>query len=507
MDEFMNRFDPNDEYESIDDISKNNVTRQPQCSYTTPDSHNACDNANAPHQTQQVKPENKYNVHNPYPYGDMPQYPQYKPPYYQQNRNVPPYQAPAPMQMPAPQYTYSQVMPNPYVQPKSKNTGLIVFVSILTGLLILFSLFFANNLTNAKKEAHPLTQKSSIENKEYTGHYIDTKIVLQDDTGQAYITKNSDNIYPADKNAKSLKTKDAPKDKDDKKYTTENVYVEVKDSVVCITCYDNKADEDGLLGSGTGTIVTKNGYIVTNSHVINNSAEYEIKVKLANSKEYKAKVVGLDSRTDIAVLKIDAKDLKPASFANSDKLRIGQDIIAIGNPGGDEHQNSLTKGVVSGLDVRLALSNSVKYIQLDAAINPGNSGGPLCNIYGQVVGINTAKVSDVVYEGMGFAIPSNKTLEIANDLIKYGYVRDRVRLGLTGYELDSIATSQNNLPVGIVIEQIDENGPLADTDIAQGDIITEIDGEKVETFTDIFEILDKHKADDEITITVYRIDL
>ena len=142
---------------------------------------------------------------------------------------------------------------------------------------------------------------------------------------------------------------------------------------------------------------------------------------------YNAGVVGFDSRTDIAVLKIDnPKNLKPATFGNSEEIELGEDIIVVGNPGGIDYQNSITKGVVSAVNRKLSSSSLVKYIQTDAAINPGNSGGPIVNMYGQVIGIATSKFVSEYYENMGFAIPSATAKDIVDSLIKNGYVNGRV---------------------------------------------------------------------------------
>lgn len=534
MDEFKKGFDPTDEYESIDNV--NFYPDKKADNGVSPDIDNA-DNAQTANQTisdsenpapkkeatspafEHGKPYKAPPINNiptgypnyaPY---QQPVYPPYSQPY------IPPQNAQPPMYAPVPPQYPPYVYPNPYQpapvntpyamkQDKGSSIGIKIFIGIMTALLVFFAFYFVSIIN--KDDNHPLSQKSMASDKTeiptLSGEYIESTIVLQEDKGQFYT--DSDNIYPPDSSAKKLKAKGLPDDKDDKKYTTENVYDSVKDSVVSITCYESEitGKPEDVIGRGTGTIVSSDGYIVTNSHVISDSTELGINVKLANSKEYKAKVVGIDSRTDIAVIKIDAKDLKAATFGNSDKVNIGQDSIAIGNPGGEEYQNSLTKGVVSGLDVELSLSKSVKYIQLDAAINPGNSGGPLCNIYGQVVGINTAKISDVVYEGMGFAIPSNKIIEIANDLIHKGYVDGRVRIGITGREVSNQTALAYNIPYGIIVDSIDKDGPLGDSVVKKYDIITEINGTKVESFQDIYAELEKHEDGDEVSITIFAID-
>ena len=201
-----------------------------------------------------------------------------------------------------------------------------------------------------------------------------------------------------------------------------------------MVCYEDSFSKEPA-SQGTGIVLSEDGYIATNSHVIGDSRSlYYVEVVTNEGTTYEAKVIGYDSRTDLAVLKINAKGLTPAQFCDSEYVEVGQDVIAVGNPGGIEFQNSLTRGVVSALNRELSLSSQVTYIQTDAAINPGNSGGPLCNMYGQVIGINTAKISSSSYEGMGFAIPSRTVKEIVDDLI----AKERLA-GLQSYENNKFA--------------------------------------------------------------------
>ena len=189
-------------------------------------------------------------------------------------------------------------------------------------------------------------------------------------------------------------------------------------------------------------------------------------------------------------------------FGDSDLIEIGQDVIAIGNAGGT-FKNSLTKGVVSAVNRELAINKNVKYIQSDAAINPGNSGGPLCNLYGQVVGITSAKISSNVYESMSFSIPSKTVQEIASDLMRYGYVKDRVRLGISGMEVSQEDMFYYQIPAGIIVEGIADDSPLKGV-AQENDIITAVDGIEITSFQDIYDILSDHKPGDKIKISIYR---
>ncbi len=432
---------------------------------------------------------------------------------------------------------------NPYIQQypikqKQKTpTGTKVLIGILIGLLVIFMIAFfvsCSQIIAPDKNSsgdNPLAQYGTEPfgnfdefgnfysgdyfngfgiTPQYEGDYFDEDITLQADEGQTQKRdedKDSNTCDPNEK-AKGVEFKDIPKDKNNNKYTPQSAYNTVSDAVVSVVCYDGEitGDDEDIVGEGTGTVISSDGYIVTNSHVIGDTKQYTINIVFNNSKEYRAKIVGYDTRTDLAVLKIDAKDLSYAKFSDSSKVEVGQDIITIGNPGGQSFQNSLTKGIVSAVDRELELSSNVSYIQIDAAINPGNSGGPLCNLYGQVIGINTAKISADDYEGMGFAIPSNKVAEIANDLIHYGYVKDRVMLGLVGYEVTEQMIYQYDVPHGILITSISESGPLDNTDIQEYDIITEVGGESVSTFQDVFKELEKYEAGEKITITYYRLE-
>ncbi len=291
------------------------------------------------------------------------------------------------------------------------------------------------------------------------------------------------------------------------KYTNQYAYKKVAPSTIGVVCYEAGFSGGDPTSQGTGIVLTADGYVATNSHVIGDSRTlYDVRVVVSDGTVYEAKVIGFDSRTDLAVLKINAKNLTPAEFCDSKYVEVGQDVIAVGNPGGIEFQNSLTRGVVSALDRELALSSQVSYIQTDAAINPGNSGGPLCNMQGQVIGINTAKISASSYEGMGFAIPSTKVKEIINDLIAQGYVSDRVRLGISGQEASSSMQQYYGIPKGILIGEISKDGPCDNVGIQTNDVLTKIDGEEVTSFSQIYGILGEHTPGDKVTLTLYRLE-
>ena len=271
-----------------------------------------------------------------------------------------------------------------------------------------------------------------------------------------------------------------------------------------VICYQDKITDDiaDAVSQGSGVIISSDGYLITNAHVIGNSRVYAVSILMNNGDKYQAQIVGYDTWTDLAVLKIDAKDLKAVTFGDSEKIAIGDDVIAVGSPGGKQFQNTLTRGVVSAVDRELSVNKNVRYIQCDAAISPGSSGGPLCNLYGQVIGITTAKAVAEHFESMTFSIPSATVEKIAGDLMHYGYVKGRTRIGFSGKELAS--GDYSGAPAGVLVSKIDSEGSLAGTDIKEGDIITERDGKTITSFQDIYDVLNSHKPDDKVTVKAKR---
>ena len=260
----------------------------------------------------------------------------------------------------------------------------------------------------------------------------------------------------------------------------------------------------GEQSQGSGIILSADGYIVTNAHVV--SGATSIKVVLNDNSEYNATVVGSDEKTDLAVLKIDATGLTPAEFGNSDQMQIGEQVIAIGNPGGLELAGTLTVGYVSAVNRPITTTggSTIDCIQTDAAINPGNSGGALVNSYGQVIGINSQKIAATEYEGIGFAISINEAQPIINDLIEYGYVRGRVVMGITMQIIDPTFAAIYGYQPGIGVVSVEQNSSAAKAGLVAGDIITAIDGESITSQETLTSILEGHKPGDVIELTVYR---
>jgi len=270
-------------------------------------------------------------------------------------------------------------------------------------------------------------------------------------------------------------------------------------------------------GEGSGIIIKSDGYVVTNYHVIQkaldmygkilSNAKIEVFLMDDMDKPYKAEVVGTDSRTDLAVLKIDGNNLPVAELGDSDKLKVGELAIAIGNPGGLEYMGSVTAGIISGLNRTIVSENGDKYtlIQTDAAINPGNSGGALLNSKGQVIGVNSIKIVAEEFEGLGFAIPINIVKDIVNDLMEYNYVKGRPFLGISvDSSYDEKAAKYYNAPVGLLVAQVTPFSGAYKAGIQRGDIITKFDGKAVKTVAELNELKNKFKPGDTVKVEIYR---
>lgn len=285
----------------------------------------------------------------------------------------------------------------------------------------------------------------------------------------------------------------------------ETVYHQVVPSTVTVAAELTREGQTGE-STGTGIIATSDGYIITNSHVVLNSKSALVKVTTFDGQEYDAVVVGVDRTTDLAVLKTNDHGFVPAQFGDTAELSVGEWVMAIGNPGGERFSSSLTRGIISGLDREVGKysENGMTYIQTDAAINPGNSGGPLVNMHGQVVGINSSKIITEGYEGMGFAIPVSSAQPIINELLAGGYIKGRTRLGIMCREISSTMSQIYGLPRGLQITGINEDSGFAGSGAQEGDIITEIDGERVENLREVSNLLLRYEPGDRVKVTLYR---
>ena len=404
------------------------------------------------------------------------------------------------------QYTAQTI---PYQKPKKKSHALAWIISIIVVCAIVgvagiaISAGLLSNLNSGEKA----TTSQSQEKEDNT-----------DDSASASV-KSSDEAAKTDKSGN---------------LTAAGVAEKSKASCVGITVYTqqsaysyfyNYGQQSGsgdsvASGEGSGVIMSEsNGktYIMTCAHVIAEGSTFT--VTLDDDTEYEAKMVGYDSQTDIGVLVIEAKGLQVAEFGDSKDIEVGEECIAIGCPGGLTFKNSVTKGIVSALDV--PVSSSIGYnnecIQVDAAINPGNSGGALFNMQGQVIGINSSKIASTAYEGMGFAVPSNTAVETANSLIKNGYVAGRAKIGIeynTLANYNSASAILNALEEKgykdaqgtMVIQTIDSESDLKNSDVKQYDMIIAVEGETLTSTDIVSSILSKKKPGDTITLTMARIE-
>lgn len=289
----------------------------------------------------------------------------------------------------------------------------------------------------------------------------------------------------------------------------------VRDSNVGVVVYSGNTTSASGEGSGIvmGLDTSKTyTYIITCAHVVN-AAGIKVNVQTADGEDFDAEIVGVDTRTDIGVLRVKTTKLKAAQFGDSDKLTIGSPVYAVGNPGGTEFFGSFTGGYVSAINrpVSSEIGYTMKCIQHDASINPGNSGGMLVNEYGQVVGINSQKIADTNYEGMGFAIPISSAKEVIEALISYGYVPNRPKLGITYYPVS--ASQQYNmiarikgLPAGtLIINEISSDSGLAGTKARKYDMIIGVNGKDLTTADVLLELIDKGKVGDKLTLKLCRV--
>lgn len=259
--------------------------------------------------------------------------------------------------------------------------------------------------------------------------------------------------------------------------------------------------------SGSGFIISEDGYIMTNYHVVEDAYEggYDVTVMLHDGTSYTATIVGFDSDNDIAVLKIDATGLSAVTLGNSDSIAVGETVYAIGNPLG-ELDYTMTSGIVSATDrvITTDESTSINMFQIDAAVNSGNSGGPLYNSAGQVIGVVTAKYSSTGVEGLGFAIPINDAVSVANDIITNGYVTGKPYMGVEIQTVSASAAQYYNMEQGAYVYSITSGSPAETAGLKIGDIITDVDGTTITSKEDLVSAVKSHKAGDTVSMTVSR---
>ena len=291
----------------------------------------------------------------------------------------------------------------------------------------------------------------------------------------------------------------------------EDIYTVTCESTVGITLPGQSTNIFGQSGSGSvsgsGLILSENGYILTNYHVIEKAYENDsiIRVLTFDGTQYTADVIGVETDSDLAVLKIAATGLTPAVLGNSEEMRVGQTVYVVGNPLG-ELTYTMTSGIVSALDRNITtdINVTVNMFQIDAAVNNGNSGGPVCNAYGQVIGIVTAKYSENGMEGLGFAIPISDVYTVANELIANGYVSGKAYLGLTLTTVSASVAKYYNMVEGVYIYSVEPGSCAQKAGLKTGDIITAIDGQELLDKNDLIAAMKNYYAGESAAFTVYR---
>ena len=295
--------------------------------------------------------------------------------------------------------------------------------------------------------------------------------------------------------------------------TPVQIHEKLRDSNVAVQLYSGRGG-DSVVGEGSGVILHEDStktytYVLTAAHVIN--GKERVSVELDDGTSYDATVVGFDNRTDVGLLRVKATGLHGAEFGDSDKLQVGEAVYAIGNPGGIEFKGSFTNGIVSAIERPIKSKYKMQTIQHTAPINPGNSGGALVNVYGQVIGINSQKIVDMQYEGMGFAVPSKVVQEVVNSLIAKGYVPDRPKLGIqyiaaSELQRGMLVVRINDLPSGsLIIAKIDEDSDITGTDIKANDIITHVNGKPLDKAEVLLSAVEKGKVGESLKLTIARV--
>ena len=320
--------------------------------------------------------------------------------------------------------------------------------------------------------------------------------------GKAPIPEGAAVIY------KTTKLKDADGKTVENALTIPEVAELVKNSVVEITTEQivtgSFMQQYVSEGAGSGVIITADGYIVTNHHVIDGATN--INVRLADGTKYNATLIGSDAKSDLAVIKIDAKELTPAAFGSSSELLVGEEVVAVGNPLG-ELGGTVTKGIISALDREITIDNTtMRLLQTDTAINPGNSGGGMFNTSGQLVGVINAKSAGEEIEGLGFAIPIDTAEAVVNDLIGHGYVTGRVEPGFVFVEINDAMTAMmyrvNEL--GLYISSVAEGSDAEKAGFRSGDYVVKIDDKEISTEAEANAVIDSKKVGDTLTVVIER---
>ncbi len=381
---------------------------------------------------------------------------------------------------------------------KKKRTWLIALIAavLLIGLIVGSALIFGAKRSAEEQNAPPEGLPKMDDFAEDFKDFFDSYYTSREEAAECTI--------PRVERYSSFTVQLHPASEE--KLTLQEIYEKCAPSVVAITAYTDNL----LLNSyywGTGIVLTSDGYIVTNSHLVEGTCRAT--VTLWNDEEYEVRLVGYDPRSDVAVLKIDAPGLIPAEFCDTETLSVGDQVVAIGNPLGVEFRSTMTEGIISGIDRDISYNGtSLTLIQTSAPINEGNSGGPLINMYGQVIGITNMKMSSqtgrATVEGVGFAIPSRTVKAMADSILSTGEVLGRPALGLTLGSIPEAAKERYGIPEGLYVSEVADGSDCKAQGIRRGDILLAVDGESVNTTGQVTAILKDKVVGDTMVLTVWR---
>ena len=391
-------------------------------------------------------------------------------------------------------------------KPKKKHTGLLVVLVVLA--LLTGAASWAVNVMGLRVDIGEKGAVVTIGDKQEAEAQPE-EVPVQEQPEQAPQAEAPAAMTAAPEASSELEVRESPESVENRPAEAENalslqqIYAKVNPSVASISC----VKQNGT-GTGTGIVMTADGYVITNFHVIDDAQR--IYVLVEEREPMVATLVGGDETTDIAVLKVTAVDLVPAEFGDSDVLRVGDMVVAIGDPLGTELRGTMTDGIVSAINRDLNLSGrQMTLIQTNAALNTGNSGGPLINCYGQVIGINTMKMSNysstsATVEGLGFAIPITAAKPIIDELIEKGYVSGRPALGIQAQTLDIRAQFFYHLPSGVIVTGVLEDSDAHQKGLMEDDVIVGLNDIAINSLEDLVAVKNDLTAGEMVTLTIYR---
>lgn len=394
----------------------------------------------------------------------------------------------------------SQRPPEEPPKQKKKRTNLLAAAALTVSLALMISLF--GTIAYFTKKTQAISDRYEAKIADLEEKYIASERNTSSEHTQL-TTNLNEAVITIDRNSLAIST----------------VVAKVRPSVVCISVtVPPQTVQYGFMqyqtessaSTGSGIIYSADGYIITNQHVIENAQTHSnayITVLFDDGTQTEAELIAADAQTDLALIKVsDRTDLPAAEFGTSSTLTVGETALAIGNPLGVEYANSVTMGIISGLDRKVSGENGVStMIQTDAAVNPGNSGGALVNAQGKVIGVVSAKIASTEVEGIGFAIPIDDALQIIESLKNYGYVKDRPATGIAGgTEVTAQLSRRYNLPTGFYITEITKGSAAEEAGLQLYDVILTFDGKEVTTLEQIEELKKNHKVGDKIEVTYSR---